>query len=853
MGDGESLSKRTQLTVNLRRLKQNVAKFPWYVALYVVVAVTSAAMRFWDLGVRAFHHDESLHAFYSWNLYAGEGFIHNPMMHGPFQMEATAGLFFLFGDDDYTARLLYAIAGTALVLLPLLFRSRLGNWGALFTSMLLAFSPAMLYYSRFARNDILMAVWALGIVIAMWRYLDEGVGDAQGKCPSRVRRWGSIVVAAIRQSWTNSRVWRWTSAVAAAIRYSWSNSRLRRWASVMVAVIRYGLGKNGEESEDEEPAHEPDSGEPAEPPPKMGNPRYLYITAALLAFAFASKESAYLITATMGLYLVVVITSRNWNKVRSKVNVGVDSPPVAAVKIVGGWLTSLERGLEMRGISKEAGFLVLLITITLPLWGAFVSILQDTPFLEWSGLTLAGHVGGAGAIGAPLGRGALVVAFLVTAFLIFLSLSYGLKWNTSVWWKAAAIFYALFLLMYTSFLTNGFGVGSGVWQSLGYWVVQQGEGRGSQPWYYYTVIATLYEFLPLLLSIVGSVYYLRKRDRFGLFLVYWVWTTFLLYTLASEKMPWLLVNITLPMIVLSGKFLNDIIVRVEWRKVSIAGGLLTLVGVPVFLAILWNLAFLGLDGSETIAGLFVVTLGGALGGVAIVLVVVGYLLARKIGPAVFGTIGLVSIAAVLLVLSGRSGLMAAFEHGDIPVEMIVYTQTSPDVHNLARLLREQDAQEGIPIAAIDGTSGFHWPWYWYLRGRKDIEYTNYDTTGVTNPPNSPVALVHSHNKSTADPIFAEVFSEPQLLRQRWWFPEAVYRGYHDPEENSNVFGIGKLIADPADRQTWRDLADYFLYRNFWTSKGVCVPAEDNFSCLGSENAYIYQRPDTSTPFVPRYN
>ena len=158
--------------------------------------------------------------------------------------------------------------------------------------MLLAFSPAMLYYSRFARNDILMAVWALGIVIAMWRYLDEGVGDAQGKCPSRVRRWGSIVVAAIRQSWTNSRVWRWTSAVAAAIRYSWSNSRLRRWASVMVAVIRYGLGKNGEESEDEEPAHEPDSGEPAEPPPKMGNPRYLYITAALLAFAFASKESA---------------------------------------------------------------------------------------------------------------------------------------------------------------------------------------------------------------------------------------------------------------------------------------------------------------------------------------------------------------------------------------------------------------------------------------------------------------------------------------------------------------------------------------------------------------------------------
>ena len=779
---GKQLPNGDRLTVDRHSPKQNVAKRAFYIATYVVVAIAAAAMRFWDLGVRAFHHDESLHAFYSWNLYAGEGFIHNPMMHGPFQMEATAGLFFLFGDSDYTARLLYAIAGTALVLMPLLFRSRLGDWGALFTSTMLALSPAMLYFSRFARNDILMAVWALGIVIAMWRYLDE----------------------------------------------------------------------DSSESKREQSTLEPDSEEPAEPSPKMGRTHYLYITAALLALAFATKESAYLITATMGLYLVLVIVSRNWNTVLAKIDFGVDSPPIAAVKILEGWVTSLERGLEMRGISRETGFLVLLITITLPLWGAFVSILQDTALLQWSGLTLAGPVGGSGPIGAPLGGG-LVVAFLVTAFLIFLSLSYGLKWNTSVWWKAAAIFYALYIVMYTSFLTNSFGIGSGVWQSLGYWVVQQGEGRGSQPWYYYTLMTTLYEFLPLLLSIVGSVYYLRKRDKFGLFLVYWVWTTFLLYTIASEKMPWLLVNITLPMIVLSGKFLNDIIVRVEWRKVSIVGGILTLVGVPVFLGLLWNLAFVGLDGSETIAGLSVVVLGVALAVVAVLLVAAGYFLARKVGPAIFGTISLVSIAAILLVLSGRSGLMAAFSHGDIPIEMIVYTQTSPDVHKLAQRLREQDAQEGIPIAAIDGTNGFHWPWYWYLRGKEGIEYTNYGVMETTAPPNAPVALVHSNNKSTADPIFAEVFSEPQLLRQRWWFPEAVYRGYHDPEENSNVFGIGKLIADPADRQTWRDLADYFLYRNFWTSYGVCVPAEDNFSCLGSENAYIYQRPDTSTPFVPRYN
>ena len=820
------------MTLILNNVKESVSTRPWYVAAYIVVAVAAAAIRFWDLGVRAFHHDESLHAFYSWNLYAGEGYIHNPMMHGPFQMEATAGLFFLFGDSDYTARLLYAIAGTVLVLMPLFFRSRLGDWGALITSVLLAFSPAMLYYSRFARNDILMAVWALGIVIAMWRYLDEGVSDSDGKRPSLIQRWAS--------------------GVAAWIRHRLDNCRIRRRVSAVLTDIRQSVRNNEEETDDAEPAPGDESEVEAHSPPKMGNPRYLYITAALLAFAFASKESAYLITATIGLYLVLVIISRNWDTVRSRVSLGVDSPPAAAVKIAKGWFSALSHGLSMRGISKEAGFLVLLITMTLPLWGAFVSILQDTPLFEGSSLVLAGPVGGQGPIGAPLGSG-LVVAFLVTAFLIFLALSYGLKWNMSVWLKAAGIFYALYLLMYTTFFTNSFGVGSGIWQSLGYWVVQQGEGRGSQPWYYYTVITSVYEFLPLLLAIVGSVYYLRKRDKFGLFLVYWVWTTFLLYTIASEKMPWLLVNITLPMIVLSGKLLNDIIVRVDWKKVSKAGGLLTLVGVPVFLALLWNLAFLGLDGSDELYGISVTYLGILLAAMIVAFVAIGYFVARKIRPAVFGSIALVSITAVLLVLSARTGLMASFSHGDIPIEMIVYTQTSPDIHHLARLLREQDESAEGPIAAIDGTSGFHWPWYWYLRGKGAIEYTTYGIAGDPTPPSSPIALVHSKNKSAADSAFTEVFSGPQLIRHRWWFPEAVYRGYGTDEANLNTFGLRKLIANPTDRRTWREFADYFLYRNLATNAGRCVPAEGEFSCLGSENAYIYQRPDDPAPFIPRYN
>ena len=95
-------------------------------------------------------------------------------MHGPFQFHGVALMFFLFGDSDAVARLLPALFGTVIVFLPYFLRDRLGVYGALVVSTLLAFSPMMLFYSRYARNDILMAVWVFGIVILMWRYFSEG-------------------------------------------------------------------------------------------------------------------------------------------------------------------------------------------------------------------------------------------------------------------------------------------------------------------------------------------------------------------------------------------------------------------------------------------------------------------------------------------------------------------------------------------------------------------------------------------------------------------------------------------------------------------------------------------------------
>ena len=162
-------------------------RLSWELVAYAALIVVGVGMRFWDLGARALHHDESLHGFYAYDIFRGQGYEHNPLLHGPFQFFGTALTFFLSGGaSDYTVRILPALFGVALIVLPFFFRDRLGRLGALFAAALIALSPTLLYFSRFARNDIYIAVFTLctsGRAPASRRSSPPVTGNA------RVSRW----------------------------------------------------------------------------------------------------------------------------------------------------------------------------------------------------------------------------------------------------------------------------------------------------------------------------------------------------------------------------------------------------------------------------------------------------------------------------------------------------------------------------------------------------------------------------------------------------------------------------------------------------------------------------------------
>src|SRR5262249_20268137 len=128
-------------------------------------------MRIWDVGTRAMHHDESMHAYYSWRLLVAGDYKYNPMLHGPFQFNANALMFFLFGVSDASARMAAVLCGTGIVGAAWFLRPFLGRVGALVTGALFAISPIYLYFSRFTREDIYTAFFTLLMVVGVFGWI----------------------------------------------------------------------------------------------------------------------------------------------------------------------------------------------------------------------------------------------------------------------------------------------------------------------------------------------------------------------------------------------------------------------------------------------------------------------------------------------------------------------------------------------------------------------------------------------------------------------------------------------------------------------------------------------------------
>ncbi len=137
--------------------------------LYIVAIVVALMLRFANLGYWPLLSAEVTEAWPAWSFLHGgrlESFNYSPLLFG-----VNLFNFMAFGASDAMARLLPALAGTVIVILPYLLRDRLGRCGAIAASLLLALSPSFVYFSRTVSGTVLVAASVLIFLVAAHRYV----------------------------------------------------------------------------------------------------------------------------------------------------------------------------------------------------------------------------------------------------------------------------------------------------------------------------------------------------------------------------------------------------------------------------------------------------------------------------------------------------------------------------------------------------------------------------------------------------------------------------------------------------------------------------------------------------------
>jgi predicted membrane-bound mannosyltransferase len=698
-------------------------------AAYLTILLVAFVTRFWDLGARALHHDESLHSYYSWLYATGAGYVHDSMMHGPFLFHANALIYLVFGATDATSRYMPALFGVALVGLPYLLRGpRLfGRWGALLASLFLLISPSILYYSRFIRHDIYTATGSLLLFICIVRYLEQPA-----------RRW--LVIGGITTGFlfSNHEICYAIFAIFLAFLY--------------VAYLR------------ERVTHAPGS-----------------------TWRFAAPLiGIHLIAAFSALALLVLLPKENRSRIMAIPwdVTGSDAPQP----------TGANQMHYYKGLITDP-LVIGLLLIAVALVAGVIWLLSRTPReVE----TPAGPVVNSvrHAWNDPNGLAAAVGAGLAIAVALFTSL------------------FSNFLngLATATFATNG---------TLLYWLGQHDVRRGAEPWFYFLVLMPQYELIGFFIGGVAAAIIVVKAllalrpghadqmpSLMRLLLVAWFAGMFAVLSWAGEKMPWLVIHLALPAILLAALILGDAIARL--RAGATAGRLFT------WSTAGWMLALLTIGGgwffavgrytrphfvqsatgvwsrtadSSTVGDWWRVVLPPAL----IVALLLG--LWFRLGPRRAGTIALTSLMVGLVLLQIHLAWRVTYLTGDVPEEMLIYNTTSPDVTRIVSEIGQLSEQ-------LTGTKGIEvwynscsaWPLYWYLR-----DFPNSHPFGSSLPTPAPDPPIILASETSECPSLAEQL--PGYTRQeyvlRWAVPEdTTYRNFAIAPELQPGESAWKNASDP---------------------------------------------------------
>ncbi|RJQ44513.1 MAG: hypothetical protein C4545_01275 [Anaerolineaceae bacterium] len=728
-------------------LKNVFGKFSWFSVLIILIIIAAVLSRFVNLGDRVMSHDEVNHVVPSYDLYTGAGYEHNPVSHGPLQFHLIALSYFLFGDSDFSSRIPHALASVAtIVFLLFAFRKYFGKTGATISAILFLISPYLLFYGRYARNEAFVGLFLVVILYAVIRYFDKRDNFSL-----------YLLTATLSLYFTSKE----TAYIHTAI------LMIFFFVKMLAEIIHS----------------------------KIIQFRVFLLSILLIILIGGSLIGSVLIFRQTDLTAIdsnaLVLQNTETQTFRLQVYYISESIKVllpGLIPLLAGILVILfiRKSLRWDLLSASPAFniFILITTLVLPLLAAFPVRFCGYDPIAYTSAT------------------STLLDFIYILYLASISIILGFTWKRAYWWKAAVLFYFIFFIFYTTFLTNMKGALTGTVGSLGYWLSQQDVNRGNQPIYYYALLQMpFYEFLAIagsLLAIVITVFKKRStpdasadhkdienkelpdssekpniKNNLSIItlLLFLGIASLIAFTVAGEKMPWLTLQIAVPFLLLAGKGLGEYIDSIAWKEKSARektiGILISLLIVIDFFSILISLLgntppFQGKTQEQlqqTYSFLF--------RGIVLIGLISLHRFCLKDWPKTLKSkVFIIALFILLGGITGQSALRASFVNDDYPTEYLVYAHGAPGpkeiLEQVEKISRRLTGGLNLQVA-YDNDSLY--PFWWYFRHYPNrIAYLENPTRSLADVP---IILAGQANYDSVEPITRKDYYTFEYFRL-WW-------------------------------------------------------------------------------------
>ena len=509
--------------------------------------------------------------------------------------------------------------------------------------------------------------------------------------------------------------------------------------------------------------------------------RWLYVVTVSMALSFIAKETSFMFGAIIGSFLVVMAF----------------------------WPARGDDGQQQRGAAHDLAALMLALVLPFAAGVGYFALGWDPAAAAFAFTT---HRGGAVLIGVLV-----AIALLLTAWYLPRR-TRGIDGLSRVTWlQLAALFWAIEIVFFTGFFTNvRGGLQSGVVGSLGYWLTQHEVERASQPWFFYLVVAGLYEFLAFATGSVALVVVLRRQRRnvFLAFAAWWTIASWVLFAWAGERMPWLLAHQILPMCLLTGWMLEPLLADLWERRERVKTWALVLLSAAAIVLIV-NLFRTAPFGGRNLAATALTA--AWLLRLGLLLLLAGFMtrLATHHTRGDLIRAASAGIVIVLTVLTVRAMLRLTFINYDSAAELMSYAQASADVKRaVAEMTAISERTVGgrsLEIAFDDEST---WPLVWYLRDFPKAR------TWADNPEfigSAPVVLVGPKNKAKAAAQLSD-FSGVQYILY-WWpiqdyanlTPRRVWEALQSPVTREYLWRVVFHRDYGVDPRQWPARREFELY------------------------------------------